>query len=156
MFKIKFCIINNKYFCVVCIGRLCNSAALQLKIYKFKISILVKYIFKKLTENDEIGMIEFNIIKDDINRAEITEFRVREKFRKKNIGKSLLTKGKTILVQYYNAKRLYVCPISDPYSNESCIPKKDLYSIYEKLGFQFKDTNSTLNTSDKQMYMQLK
>lgn len=116
----------------------------------------MKYILKRLTEKDEIGNIEFNIIEKNITESEIVQFRVREKIRNQSIGKALLTKGKGILIHYYNAEILTVCPISDPYPGESYLPIKDLYHVYQKLGFQLIDKNADLNNACNKMFLKLK
>ena len=94
----KVCrIIGKKFFSIITIGKLQSSAGLQLKFYKLNISILLKYIMKKLTEEDEIGYIEFNIIQKNTIESEIQQFRVKEKFRNQRIGKALIT---TVIIPY--------------------------------------------------------
>lgn len=152
----KVCrIIGKKFFSIITIGKLQSSAGLQLKFYKLNISILLKYIMKKLTEEDEIGYIEFNIIQKNTIESEIQQFRVKEKFRNQRIGKALITTGKEILIQYYNAEILTVCPISFPYPGESSFPIKNLYFVYQKLGFEPIDKNADLDKSGSKMYMKL-
>lgn len=156
MYRKIYFIIDKKFIYVIDRGEPQHSATLQLKTYKFKISILLKYILKRLTEKDEIGNIEFNIIEKNITKSEIVQFRVREKIRNQSIGKALLTKGKEILIHYYNAEILTVCPISDPYPGESYLPIKDLYHVYQKLGFQLIDKNADLNNAGNKMFLKLK
>lgn len=156
MYRKIYFIIDKKFIYVIDRGEPQHSATLQLKTYKFKISILLKYILKRLTEKDEIGNIEFNIIEKNITESEIVQFRVREKIRNQSIGKALLTKGKEILIHYYNAEILTVCPSSDPYPDESYFPIKDLYCVYQKLGFQSINKNADLNKSGNKMHMKLK
>ncbi len=105
---------------------------------------LLMYAF---LEEKEVGFIELKQIDDYL---QIENFCVKENLRNQKIGYHLLKKAKKV-GKWCGFHKMKVFPMSDPYPGDSYINDKDLYIIYQKLGFVFKNENPDLNIANEEM-----
>lgn len=102
----------------------------------------------------EIGFIRL-ISHSPSNYYKIEFFKVREKYRRKHIGKDMLSR----VVEDVKAEggtRIFVYPNSDPYDGDSRIEPPILYEIYKNLGFEFTSDIVDLSKPNNEMILTIK
>lgn len=102
-------------------------------------------IFRK----SEIGRINWIGGKEyDFHR--IDAFRVKERYRKQGIGKSMLD-GLINVVKSCSGNIIEVYPNSEQYEGESIVENELLYKIYECMGFELVNPNANRHKPNNKM-----
>ena len=109
--------------------------------------------YQGISEKEEVGRISITpICEEDCYKIEC--FRVREKVRKKGIGKKLF--GEMIkVVENSGFNSLVVRPNSEPHKGDSYLKPQLLYQIYMRLGFEFVDKNVELDKPNSKMILRI-
>lgn len=110
-------------------------------------------VYKGIIRKREIGRIGM-IANVDTGYFKIEYFRVRQAERGKGIGRRML------LIMLEEMKKvggtqIIVYPNSEPYENDKYIEPKELYVIYECLGFEMENKKADRNRPNNKMILNI-
>lgn len=87
-------------------------------------------------------------------KCNIQLFHVKDKYRRKGIGRKLLEEAEKELKKH-DYSILEVCPCPESFDDEADISIEELYMMYSKLGFEFEDKKADLSKRGNKMYKKI-